>query len=86
MTIGLLSAFTGLLYLPLAQVIAWVVWLLTTCLLLVARVFSALPYACFEIQGPAVLIIAGYYILLMLAAIRLNRRRRMRFMTEMEIA
>ncbi len=86
MVVGSLSAFAGLLYLPLAQVIAWVVWLLTTCLLLVARVFSALPYAYFEVQGPAVLIIAAYYIFLMLAVIRLNRRRRMRFMTEMEIA
>ncbi len=85
MLVGSLSAFAGLLYLPLAQVIAWIVWLLTTYLLLVARVFSSLPYACFEVQGPAVLVVAGYYILLMLSAVLLNRRRRIRFMVEMEV-
>ncbi len=85
MIAGSLSAFTGLLYLPLAQVIAWAVWLLTTYLLLVARVFSRLPYAAFDVQSPAVLIIATYYIFLMLVIIWLNRRKRMRFMAEMEI-
>jgi competence protein ComEC len=42
---GLLMVTIGLLFLPLAQVIAWVVWVPLAYILLVVRVLSRVPFA-----------------------------------------
>jgi len=61
MILGSLSALAGLLFLPLAQVIGWVVWLFTTYLLLVARGFAHLPNAVLTTGNISATLIPAYY-------------------------
>lgn len=86
MIIGSLSALAGLLFLPLAQVIGWVVWLFTTYLLLVARGFAHLPNAVLTTGNISTILIPAYYGLIILAVWLLARRRRIRFMAEMALS
>jgi competence protein ComEC len=83
MVIGSLGAFVGLAWMSAAQVIGWVVWLLTGYLLLVARVFSHVPAASLDVSSPEVAIIAGYYGIIALIVFWLSRSRRKRTMVEM---
>ncbi len=86
MIIGLLSAVAGLLFLPLAQVIGWVVGLFVTYLLLVARGFAHLPYAVLTPGNISTVLIAAYYSLIILAVWMLARHKRAKFMAEMALA
>jgi len=83
MVIGLLGALAGLIWLPAAQVIAWAVWMLTSYMLLVARVFANVPTI--DTSGPRALIVIAYYAVLAVGVIWFTRSRRKRFMAEMGI-
>ena len=82
---GSLAAFAGLLIQPMSQLIAWVVWLLVTYLLLVAKLFAHLPAAALTTGSPAALIIISYYGLLIAAVWWLARRKRSKFVAEMAL-
>lgn len=86
MILGSLSALAGLLFLPLAQVIGWVVWLFTTYLLLVARAFAHLPNAVLTTGSISAVLIPAYYGLIIIAVWWLARRRRKNFMAEMALS
>ena len=85
MILGSLSALAGLLYLPLAQVTGWVVWLFVTYLLLVARVFAHLPHAVLTTGSVSTILILAYYGLMILAVWMLARRKGTRLMEEMAL-
>lgn len=72
---GFLAAFTGLVFLPVAQVIAWLTWLCLSYLLLVVRVFAALPLSYVETGPINTNLIAGYYLALAAALWLFSRRR-----------
>jgi len=86
MLMGSLSALVGLAYLPLAQVIAWVVWLFVTYLLLVARGFAHLPAATITTGSISTGLILAYYGSLIAAAWWLARRRRAKMMLGLAVA
>jgi competence protein ComEC len=86
MAFGSLSALSGLFFLPLAQVLAWGNWALVSYLLLVARVFARLPAVSISAGHTDVVLIIFYYGLLFLCVWLLMRRRRSRFMAEMDLA
>ena len=85
MILGSLSALVGLVYLPLAQVVGWVVWLFVTYLLLVARGFAHLPYAALTTGSVSTILIPAYYGLMIMAVWMLARRRRTKIMAEMAL-
>jgi competence protein ComEC len=86
MIIGSLSAFTGLIYLPLAQVMGWVVWLFVSYLLLVAKGFANLPHAVLTTGSVSTVAITVYYALIITVVWWLARRRKKNFMAEMALA
>ena len=62
---GALTGVTGLFFLPAAQVIAWLAWLLLSYVLLVVRGLAAVPYI--ETGSVGVVMVWTYYSLLALA-------------------
>lgn len=83
MVLGSLSAISGIIYLPLGQVLAWGTWLLATYLLLIARVFAHLPVVSLGAGNINTVLIIIYYGLIILGVWILMRRRRIKFMAEM---
>ena len=71
---GALAGVLGLVALPLAYPIGWLVWLFLSYLLLVVNVFAALSISSTEIGSVDTTLIAGYYLLLAIA-IWLNSNR-----------
>ncbi len=72
---GFLAAFTGLVFLPGAQVIAWLTWLCLSYLLLVVNVFGSLPLSYLETGPINTGLIAGYYLVLAAALWIFSRQR-----------
>jgi len=64
---GALAAFSGLLILPLAQVIGWLSWLFLSYILVVAGGFAAIPASFIEVEAKNVHLIWIYYLGLGLA-------------------
>ena len=62
---GALTGVTGLFFLPAAQIIAWLAWLLLSYVLLVVRGLAAVPYI--ETGSVGVVMVWTYYSLLALA-------------------
>ncbi|GAI81835.1 unnamed protein product, partial [marine sediment metagenome] len=76
---GLLAGLTGIIFLPLAQVIAWFTWLFLSYTLLVVNGFAAIPLSWTAVDSATVetvspVAIPAYYLLLG-AILWLNRRR-----------
>lgn len=61
---GFLAAFTGLVFLPAAQAIAWLTWLCLSYVNLVVNVCGSLPLAYVGTGEVSPGLIAGYYLLL----------------------
>jgi competence protein ComEC len=72
--VGLLTGLLGFVALPLAQFVAWLIWPLLSYVLLVARVFAAVPLAYLNITSLSVIIVCLYYVIL-IAALWLKNRR-----------
>jgi hypothetical protein len=69
-------AVAGLVFLPLALAIGSVLWLFTTCLSLIAAIFSYFPVL--DVARLNSFIVPGYYTLVVVALlwmVRLKRRR-----------
>lgn len=60
---GAVAGFAGLIFMPLASVLGWILWLFLSYMLLVVKIFSLVPFAELRIDATAVLI---YYAVLML--------------------
>lgn len=69
---GFLTGVTGLIFLPAAQVIAWIGWIFTSYVLLVVKVFTFIP--AIENQSIGILPIAIYYSVLILILRFIHRR------------
>ncbi len=83
--LGLLSAVSGLISLPLGQATAWLAWLFLSYLLVVARAFACLPCASVEMHLSGGLMAAGYYMVLTAVLWWLNRRQRIKVMAQLQV-
>jgi competence protein ComEC len=72
---GMLAGGLGLLFLPLGQVIGWLVWLPLSYLLLVAKGFAALPGASLPTGPSPIGLLVAYYVLLGLALLATSHRQ-----------
>jgi len=71
---GFLSGVTGLIFLPAAQVLAWIGWVFTSYILLVVKVFTFIPPI--ENRSIGVLPIIVYYVALILILRFIYRRNK----------
>ena len=69
---GFLAGVTGLIFLPAAQIIAWIVWIVTSYILLVVKLFTFIP--AMENQSIGILPIVIYYVVLILVIRFIYRR------------
>ncbi|MBN2075524.1 MAG: DNA internalization-related competence protein ComEC/Rec2 [Dehalococcoidales bacterium] len=70
---GFLSGVTGLIFLPVAQVIAWITWFFTSYVLLVVKAFSFIP--AIENHDIGILPVMLYYAVLVLLLWFIYRRK-----------
>jgi len=61
---GMVLVFLGLIWLPLAKIIAWPVWLLLTYLIKVVESLSSVPLAAYEFRSVSWFFLIGYYLVL----------------------
>ena len=64
MILGIVLSFTGLLWLSLAKIIAWPVWLLLTYVVKVVDYLSLLPLAVVEFKNISLIALICYYLVL----------------------
>jgi competence protein ComEC len=72
MILGIVLSFAGLIWLPLAKIIAWPVWLLLTYLVKVIEFFSSLPLAAYEFKNVSLMVLSGYYLVLIWVVYKLK--------------
>ena len=63
---GLVLTFTGLIWLGLAKIIAWLVWLLLTFIVKIIEYLSQIPLASYSIQSFSWVYLIGYYLVLVI--------------------
>ena len=73
---GLVLSLVGLIWLPLAKIIAWPVWLLLTYIIKITDLLSSVPLAAYEFNKVSWLILAGYYLVLAIIVWRIKSRER----------
>jgi competence protein ComEC len=61
---GMILSFTGLIWLPLAKVLAWPVWFLLSYVIKVIDYLSSFPLAAYEFKNVSWVILLGYYVIL----------------------
>ncbi|MFH1671665.1 MAG: ComEC/Rec2 family competence protein [Candidatus Portnoybacteria bacterium] len=71
---GIVLSFSGLIWLSLAKVIAWPVWLVLTYVVKIVDYLSVIPLAAIEFKSISLIILVGYYLILIWTVIRYNRR------------
>ncbi|UCD08366.1 MAG: ComEC/Rec2 family competence protein, partial [Dehalococcoidales bacterium] len=71
--IGFLSCVSGLIFLPVAQVLAWIGWIFTSYILLIVKVFAFIP--AIENQSIGILPVTIYYAVLILFLWFIYRRK-----------
>jgi len=62
MILGVISAVLGPIFLPLGQITAWPVWLMTEIIIKLCQAVSRLPFAQIELQFPLTALITIYFI------------------------
>ena len=72
---GIVLSFSGLIWLSLAKVIAWPVWLVLTYVVKIVDYLSVIPLAAIEFKSISLIILVGYYLILIWTVIRYNRRK-----------
>ncbi len=65
MILGIVLVFIGLIWLPLAKIIAWPVWFLLSYLVKLVNYLSFIPLAAIEFKSFSLIILIGYYLFLM---------------------
>lgn len=70
---GMILSFTGLIWLALAKIIAWPVWFLLSYLVKVVDYLAALPLAAVEFRSASLVILLGYYLILVFFIWRINQ-------------
>jgi competence protein ComEC len=63
---GIILSFSGLIWLTLAKVLAWPIWLLLTYLIKVIDCLSSFPLAAYQFKNISWIILLGYYSLLII--------------------
>lgn len=61
---GIILSFVGLIWLPLAEIVAWPVWFLLSYLVKIVEFFSFLPLAAYEFKNVSLIFLLGYYLVL----------------------
>ncbi len=64
MGLGIVVAFSGLIYLPLAKIAAWPTWLLLSYVIKTIECLSSFPWASYEFRSISWMILISYYIIL----------------------
>ncbi|MFH1461310.1 MAG: ComEC/Rec2 family competence protein [Patescibacteria group bacterium] len=64
MVLGMILVFAGLIWLGLANLVAWPAWLLLTYLIKVIDYSSSLPLAAIEFRNISIIILISYYLIL----------------------
>ena len=59
--LGFSTTLLGFIFLPLAQIFGHTIWVMLSILEKIANAVAALPFACFYINAPSLLLIGGYY-------------------------
>ncbi len=72
---GMILSFAGLIWLTLAKIIAWPVWLLLTYLVKVIDYLVAFPLSVVEFRSASLVILSGYYLILVFFIWRINQRQ-----------
>ena len=72
-----LVAFVGLFTLLTAQILGWLAWLFLSYLILVVQGFDALPHSSLEVSSVSTWYIWGYYAILTVVIVLLNRRKQL---------
>ena len=72
---GIVLGFAGLIWLPLAKIIAWPVWFLLSYLVKVVDYLSSFPLAAVEFRSASLIILLGYYMILIFFIWRINQRQ-----------
>lgn len=62
--LGFSTTLLGFIFLPLAQIFGNTIWVMLSILEKIANAVAALPFACFYIYAPSLLLIGGYYTVL----------------------
>lgn len=73
---GLVLGLFGLVWLPLAKIIAWPIWLLLTYTIKIVDWLSSIPLAAYEFSKVSWLILAAYYLVLAIIIWRIKLRER----------
>lgn len=72
---GIVLGFAGLIWLPLAKIIAWPVWFLLSYLVKVVDYLSSLPLAAYEFKNVSWLILIGYYLVLFIIILKWSKQK-----------
>jgi len=72
---GMILSFAGLIWLTLAKIIAWPVWLLLTYLVKVIDYLVAFPLAVVEFRSASLVILLGYYLIWVFFIWRINQKQ-----------
>ncbi len=74
MILGIVLVFIGLIWLPLAKIIAWPVWFLLSYLVKLVNYLSFIPLAAIEFRSFSLIILVGYYLFLAIIVYRRKDR------------
>jgi len=74
MIMGMVLVFVGLIWLPLAKIIAWPIWFLLTYLVKVVDYSSSIPLATIEFKSFSIIFLIGYYLVLGWYILKRNKK------------
>jgi len=72
---GLALSLLGLIWLPLAKIIAWPVWFLLSYLVKVVDYLSSFPLAAYEFRNVSWIILLGYYLVLVVFVVKFSKQK-----------
>ncbi len=74
---GLVLSLVGLIWLPLAKIIAWPVWFLLSYLVKIIDYLSSFPLAAYEFKNISWIILLGYYLFLILIIFKWSKPKKL---------
>jgi competence protein ComEC len=75
MLFGFVAVVLSFFFFPLAQVVAYMAWGILSYIIKIIEVTASIPYASINLPGMTLIMMIGYYALLMLVLVKLAKAR-----------